>query len=1056
MKKRWKFIFKQVFANLRKNWLIIIGFSITLSLVAGMGFYVHEIEEYVVKEEHYNFDDIEITFNEYKENFQTDFNESGREIQDLISNTTLKIEEIVPYIYIDFNVIFNITPNIGETHPNFLISNQTYYDSTRFNNNFELISGEFPKNESSILIPIEFAKKYDLSVGENLKFQFNYGSYVHSSGEGGTGEFTGIHLAINITGFKISGFYGLKERDYFFMMGEPLDYLEGGHPHWMFFFFHDFSKNESIHPIFQSYNLLKKNPQITDIQIYFPIKHGYSIYLDRSWIDPNRLTAQINTINTEIFILKNNLPLGLTLTDYITSNLEHSIVRIQYYQLNLPFINIPIAIFTIFIGIFLISMNLKKRLEEILLLKIRGVPFEILRNQILAENLMNGVIAALLGTGLGIFSKNIFYNSITPLIFGRVNHENVFFTPNFSFDIIIQTIIFGIFIATIASFLALKSIKSLDTADILKRLGRADLEVEYDENTLFGMNYEEKRDIYSDFADFKSEEEENELYKNIIDLVEKKRVKRSLFFLLLAIIPVVYFVLKYWSISENAPDWLVNFKTLTNNVNNANNAPLSYLISLFFLISLIIAIIAFITEIPSRFAKITKKISSIWLKNKSYLAGIQILKEKKFSGLILIFSLIIGFLTLTNGYIYTQYRYSQLTHNFQVGTDLQITGAIKLESFQNHSDVIKLEEKLLMLSNENGQNLIKDVMFFYYSQPYLNRYYDESIEYCILNLSHYLSIIQSSQIILPDPQLIPDIQRIINYNKNPNNNRTAVIYTSDVRYPQGNYRNLVGRSFDAFVFYYINEMGEISGELLPVFAFNYVDVFPGIYKTRDVHSNRNFPIIDISDLEYTPNRTLADHLGFFIDFSEKIILNESYIEELLISEVSNSLSSVSVDFYNHNWDNFEFFFNLDGLGYLGLIYYSIYYIGLVFAFAFGVLLINFRRENSHIHSILRARGFSRKKIKRLMFSQIFVIFLIAFTVGLLTGMLSALISLKLGDSFVWNYENFSTLGFNIPIFFNIAEIFGLLTIISVISWLIFRVTTGIERKKSINIYLRQM
>ncbi len=414
IKKKWNFLFKQTFGNFRKNYLIIIGFSVTLSLVAGLAFYTQELEEYIVLETAPNLNDITIAFNEYNGNMVRDYSDYGEFVQNLIKETDIPIDTVAPFSKIRFLAIMNITPNNADIIPNFLICNDSFYDSEMFNATFEIISGFVPKNETSILIPIEFAEKYDLRIGQNLSIQLNYESFAYNMSENNR-----VNSSISLNGPKfnitapdlvISGFYGLKNRDYIYFFSE-IHRPENGRSSWLFFGFHDFTQHESLNPILNTYFMLQNHPLVTEIQKYYPITHGFSIFLDKSWIDPNWLNYQISFLSTEIYVLEQNIPSELILYEFITGKLEDIRNLLQSLQMGLPFINLPIGIFTIYIGGFLITMNLKNRLDEILLLKLRGVPFEILRSQIILENLINSFVSTVRFMQLTILPrKNIIYS----------------------------------------------------------------------------------------------------------------------------------------------------------------------------------------------------------------------------------------------------------------------------------------------------------------------------------------------------------------------------------------------------------------------------------------------------------------------------------------------------------------------------------------------------------------------------------------------------------------------------------------------------------------------
>ncbi|MHA1519303.1 MAG: FtsX-like permease family protein [Promethearchaeota archaeon] len=361
------------------------------------------------------------------------------------------------------------------------------------------------------------------------------------------------------------------------------------------------------------------------------------VLINRDEINAKFLTQFVTDLEIEQKSLADDFLPHFSLTPTLLNSLTRDLSWIKTLQLNLQFINVPVLLFSTYISSFFIYMNFKSRLDEVLLLKVRGVPFKVIRNQFVIENVINGVIASLFGTILGWFSKSLYYATVTPYLFQ--NSSEVYFSQNFSFLVFPRTCLIGVIIAIWASIRALKSFKSMEMAELLNELDRKNLEVEYDENSLFGMNEDEKREIYSDRIEYSLEEDERDLYNNIVDLFEKQKPKKSIMKFILASLPVGYFLFQFWAPNPNNPDWVYYLSDFIISIQEG--IPFLMLaISLITPVLLTIGLIhLLVTDHPSRFARLTKSIATLFLHDKAHLAGLQIIKEKKLAKMIFVFAL---------------------------------------------------------------------------------------------------------------------------------------------------------------------------------------------------------------------------------------------------------------------------------------------------------------------------------------------------------------------------------------------------------------------------------
>ncbi|MHA1519304.1 MAG: hypothetical protein ACTSRK_03890 [Promethearchaeota archaeon] len=242
MKQKWKLYLRQAIGNTRKNYLIIIGFTITLSLVAGLSFYVNELEDYIINENNYNFVDITINYDEFDDDTDGQFYPSSQIAQfaekepflnETLRKTDLEIETTFVFNKIEFLSLYTLPPTIPpRSYPVFYQMEQKFYNSSRFIENFEILSGGIPTNESMILIPESFARNYHISLLDNITYELHFGEYEYLYGDHSitrkVGGYSGTPFNLTLPQFIVSGIYTLKTRSQIGFLGRRIRDFDNG------------------------------------------------------------------------------------------------------------------------------------------------------------------------------------------------------------------------------------------------------------------------------------------------------------------------------------------------------------------------------------------------------------------------------------------------------------------------------------------------------------------------------------------------------------------------------------------------------------------------------------------------------------------------------------------------------------------------------------------------------------------------------------------------------------------------------------------------------------
>ncbi|MHA1519302.1 MAG: FtsX-like permease family protein [Promethearchaeota archaeon] len=403
-----------------------------------------------------------------------------------------------------------------------------------------------------------------------------------------------------------------------------------------------------------------------------------------------------------------------------------------------------------------------------------------------------------------------------------------------------------------------------------------------------------------------------------------------------------------------------------------------------------------------------------------------------------------------NGIINSSYRYSVALDYIQVGGDVKITGDFNIGGIQNHEDVLALENRLLSIKNEEGQSPIEDISCFYYSAFDLR----SGLDTLFLNFSDYLIFLDSSDSYLTTPDLQESLRDIVQFNENTANNQTAILKVSQDYNPTLIKEFFLGATRSYGLQIYDTATQNYTIHFYSTLTLRHLTIFPGFdIKSNSFHS---YTVFDLTHLNISDPQTkqFGTDLGYFIDIANGIDTSDPIVQEelgnMLITAFNGSLIDFTIEFSQIDEKHALFTPLLNDSGAFGLIYTSLIYIGGIFALALAVILVNFHQENTHITSILRAQGLSRKYVRRVLTSQLFVIFLLSCGIGGISGSLSAFLFLKIMPIFVWGKTVYPLWNLKLPVFFNFPELFFLLGFIVLFSSSLFLIASKFSTRRNLN------
>lgn len=1085
---------RQSIGNLKKAVFMFIGMSVAISMVAGLFFLFDTVENEAISSSFQRIDDFNI---EVDDNHITSQNmESIFEgIDKAINISKLNYEEKTKYIMLS-HILDTVklikeadNPFGGISVKNLSISLQmalfeeSFYQSERFNTYFQIVSGAYPKNQNEIMIDRAFAYKFDLSLNQTTNFTIEVETFE-------TIPF-GIDEYITITDYEyytipnltITGYYAPKSGNYEFVglnfyhgykysddLNETnFDSIVLGNP--FIFSYYNFSDVNATH-LYENF--------FGSSSTHF----GVLLFYNKEVFNLDNLNSLMRIIQNQKFILARRVPRHVTLEYSFTDEIFEVIEKTEYLRYSIQFINIPIILFAILIGSFTTKNSIKNRTDEFLLLKSKGMDPKTIRNQILIESLINGIVSSLLGILLGTIVFHWFRSWLSELFISYIDISKG--SLLIAFSSIRDIMLLGISITILTSISSIRFISKLRIADLLTTMGENEMDINYDENTLFGKNLMEsyQSERYTGNNDDKSKEKSQileikdvmdtkkkrnrkiihkknkntEIYENQFELKTKRIRKLSPFLIIISLIPCIILILILISELPSAPDGLISFGETFYTI--LTQIPLSQLILFIFPFFLIFGVIRFITtEYPSRYARLCRKISLIFFPGENgtaYLVGMEMVKRKKFSALILLIGIISGLITFLNIVDNTNNQNQKIVGNLSIGADLKIS--LTSEQFAGMPNRTNLENSLYSIQNSQNESVIKNVATVFQENSQI--YESKNIYY--VNFSKYLEVIKEDGKFMPDPSMESKIREAINHDLNETKNYPAAIVSDSFLRLNGleigdliDYRHAYYIP-DAEVHVYLN----ITVEIVQV-----ISLLPGIYSrplgydTPGVYGSYFFSktgseniAIDISIIDESDQLIHSSYVYHLIDLNQSVDYSNPAIASDVRSEYSNITEIIpTFSYYDQNWADINYrptrgIMNISG--FFWMAYMVLIIIAIQIALGLAVLISASQQENRHFIGILLSRGFGRKGIFKFLFSQIFLIYFLGLFIGILFGVVSGNITMNLLNTVILR-------GITLPVLINFPEILLIIGSIVTVSLTIFIVSYFFETRHSIDEYLRQ-
>lgn len=1131
------FYLKQGLLNAKKNFILILILALSLALIPTMGFLANGFfqgmfenedaltEDGTIVVQNVDWDD-NIDLNYHKSKIEAAFEGTKMVVQDLIpqvdvylsegffySNSSIPSNEIL-----NSDSFANVSENFGRVSPRIYLKDKNFYDD--FPSYQILLSGEFPKSQNDILISYTLAQKFNISVGMlfNVTFRINQDFYnmMRIDPENPTPE--NDFFEVNFANMTVCGIYLRSTPDYDsdyeytyedYVQNEIYDTSNLSYWDYSFydslysFYNYSLTREENSHPYLNLIN------QMSTLALFNASSPDFEFSIN-SYVDINlRFSLKAENYKFNILNLRKEQQKYTEFRETINENLGsdyrfHSDYDYIFEELQIIFlvirvainvINLPILIFIISLGILSARVVRKTRINDFLLLRIKGLSKKMVRRQCTFEALVNGLIAFVLSFGFGLILFYVLRKQGLSIVSNilDIGAEDLIgvsqIHPLLTASDIFNTLFFSLICSLIMYIPIYYYNRKLSFSDLIAVKDAKDLPVVYDEVSVYDKDTDQVSLNWSEFLQIDEYEVNNEtesdtvatpdedatkkkrkrrkrkkttrIYEDIIKEHEKKIPKIALITIIVAFIPILLNYLFLYSLNNNPPDILLDFLHFIQRIQ-----ALMFVLAIISPILIVSSLIRYIAiEKPSRFAKITKFLAKPFVGNFNRLFGLKMISSKELIKWIRIFAVFSTIFISFNMIMESTQKYEVITNNAVIGADVKLQFDANRYPQGFDSNILSVAKPLMLnMTNEENQTYINSIVdskaFMAYSDQY--RYNDRLV--LTVNLSEYLDVIQEDGKVLPNTEMVEKIQKLNEYQEQ--NPTIPGILVSPERYSYYDYGLQVGQIINISIIYTnFSTKENITGLIGKEFKIiDFIEFPPGLAYQRttniyDYYGNRydNFGLMgNVSNLLPVNCSPYYNEYYQFLDLNLALAPNNTVIQESLEEIYGDMISEENIVFYNQNWqlndeDTFSF------VSIVRIVETLLYFLSAVLALTLGLLLSAIKKSDDRFYSLLYSRGYGRKGTIRILSGQIFILYFIGIVVGLLGGYLvPSFVMNSIQSSYEYSLNRYynSRINYQLPIYWQPLKVLTTIGAILVLAIFVYG-TANFLRKQKVNQSLQQ-
>ncbi len=1055
--------------------MTIITLALAISMIAGLFYYFDAFEREALRSSSQfdMFADLNLLHSSSTQqlNCSDTFQFTDAEVYNSLNNAELEVEDAFKYQFVSGTAV-SVTAYLYENHTDRIDLlakglqsteyvrfhsyqlDTAFYESNRFSSFFRIMNGTTPTSQNEIMIDMMVAAKFDYHIGSvvNLTtyYFYTYGDvyYVDIPNITIVGTFIPITA---LDDYRIINASAKFENYYIDYTEEEIDELvyedlyeestQGSDTPLLGYS----NFTQDTHPFQQYYRDLT-------IEVGYPLQKihyfsGYGVTLNRDFTSFFNLYPPDRTVERGVQDLIRFVPDSIIILDMISDPLQILFESANRMRIISQIINIPIIIVALIVGSFASKSSTQNKVDEFLLLRSKGVSKKMVRNQILMEAFINGIVASVLGAGLGFVT---FYGHdlwIRPMIYTQfIELDITLFVKQSS---ILLSLAIGVILSVLTSLSSVSYVNKLDISELLSAIEQKDMDIEFDEQSVFASTEKSTK------QERKSRRERKREYKDVVEEKQKKVKKWAILYNIIGLLPLYYYLFLKIAGAYATQNWILEW------LDWSNSSAVYGFSTLLFIIAPIFIAIAFVRivtrEAPVFLGRIAAFLGRMFLKKKSFLLGLQMMKKKQYATVIMLLGVFTALFVHLNIMSYSLYTQENVYSNYQTGSDLYVNFGFG-PNMTNSEDLDELSQFLKGMKM-NGDTLIEDALITYQHRhsSFLGQYKH------YVNLSNYLDFVVDGKKIMPDNDFIPSVMTLIDYNLNDPERDIFPGAIVNQEYLDKNLVELGGIAYLDYRYYDSRESlstAFVSGYTIPVRIVAVVEYFPGIYvrplSMASVLTASEHIVVDVSDLPFQGVDYIlhAPQLHMLLQLDYEAESDHKAIEEYLIARTETNYGGFGAgdfDFYIDKWVSLQNQESSTSINHL-LVYKIAYLIFIVVliqvALGLPILLASVRRKEQHFYGILMSRGFGKKGVFRFILGELFIIYFLAVIGGIAVGLLSSTLTLLFG-----NISNPYMIGQQFRIFLNPMDLLVILGSVVGVSLLIFIVGFLYDTRKSISEYL---
>ncbi|UYP44939.1 hypothetical protein NEF87_001224 [Candidatus Lokiarchaeum ossiferum] len=1063
------FYWKKSWSDQKKNLAIIICVSFALAMISGFSFFYESVQNYNFEKSFTQSSDFSIyhapqqnadgqfisplNFAEYsnitKPGVEKAFSSTDLDVTGYYNFASIthgeaffSVKNISRFTSKGYNSGFNFLSDTNATGFQYILAEDDFYKSERFNDYFIIIEGESPNSDNEILVDYQFARKFDLRVNEisnittmigaiwpGTPLNINYQEFIMENI-----TISGIYLPKdNLIGFNNLNFrYSYTYQNYVDEV-VPSDDFTFESPGT--FSYYNFSGTDLNHPVQQHFSQIAADTDASRYLRSTNIVSGYSLFFNRAAIKFETISHQKTIISQHAFDFSLNLPLAVVFNDNLGLFLQEQANSSRLEKYLFQIFNLPFIIFAGMISKKQLNRYYDNQKEEILILQGRGISKSILNTQIKYSAFLRSFITSIIGTSFGcvfFFGYKKILGNV--LIIG----QNAQILPFITVSDLFLTFLVSLAINFAATISIIQKIKKQDLSKIAASMKIEDLSSDFDENKLFGKEKEgeklkkfaqnlehdkNQKKYHKKTQKRKKKQKKNEIFEeNAGDFFNNRIKPTSILQICVGLLPLILLFIIFLGNNISLPDSLID---LTYNLEQL--IPGIILLCFICLGQLVSGIgKIFFLERPKIFSKLAKRISRVFLQDLDMFISTNLVKKKQWGEIASYLSIFIALLVASNiNYSSTQtYEFSM--NNYLVGADLRLE--ITTHNFTSMENIQEFEENLTNFRVSN-RKLVNEVVSCFTSSSQIQTTVggvnvSVSLPIYTLDLQKYEKIITEMGKPVPYSDYNNKISEIQNFNTENEVIGAIVSPTTLSRFNKN-----IGDQLEIKIPIYNSSTDSYYYQELQIEFIEVLDLMPGLfYDANDFHTNELGVILDLKSIPVSDNDIIGNSIIQLMDL--KISSNNDWelIESNLITVYENQATFLNIWTYNQDWDDFQIeihYFDFGSRGFYKLTFLIIVllgvFIGIHSAFTIQSVL---EEEKTEIQNLFRA-GFEDKNLLKIVIIETSIMIFLAILVGGLVGTIYGTIQHKLTFNYVLTDPEFfysSTVHF--PTSINLSLLIG--------------------------------